>query len=396
MFPFGYFPLYEYAAISRNYAFGILFVVIFLALYPRRKKHYFLLAIVLFFMAQTNAFGLLFSLCFGVILITEPFFDKEFSLQGVRSRWHIIPAIVVFILGVYFSLMQIKSPAVGLNTLADVKFEPFLSALSFETIWESYMPVPNFSYHFWNTNLVGSGVMRSFLSLILLASSFLVFLKKPMALFFYSIGTLGALAIMYQYHAFQFVRHSGHLFFFFVAALWLSHFTPSAKFKLKVMQGCADFGTRIRKPLVITLFVLQVIAGISATAMDWMHPFSASKRVAQYIKQQNLSKLYMVGDLAEPASAVCGHLRGQMYYPRRKQYGSYINYDEPDKRIRTHQVMQKALNICRQRKEDILLILNWQPREYEYPIKKLKDFTNSIVKDEQYYLYLLKYAADRN
>ncbi|NOY57734.1 MAG: hypothetical protein GXO75_02215 [Calditrichaeota bacterium] len=393
LFVFGYFPLYEYAVISRNYAFGILFVVIFMALYPRRKQHYFLLAIVLFLMAQTNAFGLLFSICFAVILIAEPLFDGTFSMLTVRNRWLIIPAIIVFILAVFFSLLQIKSPAVGLNTLAEIKFKPFVLALSFETIWKSYVPISDFSSHFWNTNLIGSGVVRSFLSLVLLAGAVAMFLKKPMVLFFYVIGTLGALAIIYQYHVFKYVRHFGHLFIFFIVALWLSYSWPERKLKSRLLQRLADFGTRIYKPFVVIILLLQVVAGLSAGALDWMHPFSASRQTARYIRQRNLNGLSMVGDLAEPASAVCGYLGGKMYYPRRKQYGSYIIYNEPDKNIRTRQVMQKALSISKQRKEDILLVLNWKPHEGEYPLKKLGDFTQSIVKDEQFHLYLLKYLS---
>ena len=393
LFVFGYFPFYEYAAISRNYAFGILFIVIFMALYPRRKQHYFLLAIVLFFMAQTNAFGLLFSICFAVILITEPLFDANFSMHTVRNRRLIIPALIVFILAVFFSLLQIKSPAVGLNSLAEIKFKPFVLALSFETIWKSYVPVSNFSYHFWNTNVIGSGVVRSFLAIVLLAGALAMFLKKPIVLFFYIIGTLGTLAIIYQYHAFKYVRHSGHLFFFFIIALWLAYYWPETKNKARLLQHFANFGTRIYKPFVVIILLLQVVAGVSAGVMDWMHPFSASQQTAQYIKQKNLDRLYMIGDLSEPASAVCGHLGGKMYYPRRKQYGSYIIYDEPNKNIRTRQVMQKALAVCEQRKEDILLVLNWQPHKGKYPLEELASFTQSIVRDEQFHLYLLKYLS---
>ena len=393
LFVFGYFPFYEYAAISRNYAFGILFIVIFMALYPWRKQHYFLLAIVLFFIAQTNAFGLLFSICFAVILVAEPFFDKNFSMHTLRDKWLIIPALVVFILAVFFSLLQIKSPAVGLNTLAEIKFEPFVLALSFETIWKSFVPISNFSCHFWNTNLIGSGVVRSILSLFLLAGALLMFLKKPLIFFFYVIGTLGTLAIVYQYHAFKYVRHSGHLFIFFVTAFWLSYYFPDAKFKSHGIQYLADIGGKIRMPLISVLLALQAFAGISATAMDWVLPFSAGKQAAQYIKQQNLNGLYMVGDLSEPASAVCGYLGGKMYYPRREQYGSFIIYNEPNSSIHTLQVMQKALAICKQRKQDILLVLNWQPHKGKYPLRELRDFTQSIVQDEQFHLYLLKYLS---
>ena len=53
--------------------------------------------------------------------------------------------------------------------------------------------------------------------------------------------------------------------------------------------------------------------------------------------------------------------------------------------------MEMAIDIAKERKEDILLVLNWDPHKGEYPIERIADFGKSIVRDERYHLYILKF-----
>ena len=48
LFAFGYFPLYEYATISRNYAMGVLFIFCFCSVFRTRTKNYLVLSCILF------------------------------------------------------------------------------------------------------------------------------------------------------------------------------------------------------------------------------------------------------------------------------------------------------------------------------------------------------------
>lgn len=77
LFTFGYLPFYEYLLISRNYAIGVLFVFAFCALYPTRKKNYFSLSLLLFLLANTNAYCLFISIALGTGLILEYSLQKK-------------------------------------------------------------------------------------------------------------------------------------------------------------------------------------------------------------------------------------------------------------------------------------------------------------------------------
>lgn len=71
LFCFGYFPLFEYGIISRNYSLGILFIFVFCAYFSSKHRNYILLALVLALLSLTNIFGLIFSLAFTSLLIVD-------------------------------------------------------------------------------------------------------------------------------------------------------------------------------------------------------------------------------------------------------------------------------------------------------------------------------------
>jgi hypothetical protein len=54
LFSFGYFPLYEYAVISRSYALGVLLLFIACALYKNRLNNYILIGVVLALLANVT------------------------------------------------------------------------------------------------------------------------------------------------------------------------------------------------------------------------------------------------------------------------------------------------------------------------------------------------------
>jgi hypothetical protein len=62
LFPFGYFPLYEYGIISRHYVIGVVLIFAFCALYGRRSHNTLLLGSILALLANANAYASLISI----------------------------------------------------------------------------------------------------------------------------------------------------------------------------------------------------------------------------------------------------------------------------------------------------------------------------------------------
>ena len=391
LFTFGYFPLYEYATISRDYSLGVLFIFLFAALFPKRKQYYLPISLVLFFMAQTTAWGLLFAICFAFILLVESIIEQKNVFKSIVKKWSVIPAIFIFLAGVYVSLMQLRSPEVGLNNIYNLKVDPYLAGLTLETVWKSFVPIPKLTFEFWNSNFLGIGLLRLFFSFLILLFTGLIFLRKRLAFLFYVCGTVGVFAIMYQYHVFMYLRHSGHLFIVFIVSLWLENNFEETPIRNSFLQKVTALAEKNKKTYIISLLGLHLFAGISASLFDWKRPFTAAPEVATFIKEKKLDAMYMLGDLSEPASTVSGYLGGKMYYPRRSYYGSFIIYKDQDYSIKTRQVLSIGREISQQRKEDVLLVLNWQVNKNTEDVHQIAAFEKSIVADEKYYLHILKY-----
>ena len=136
--------------------------------------------------------------------------------------------------------------------------------------------------------------------------------------------------------------------------------------------------------------------GMFASCMDWFCPFSASKAAAKFIKANHPDNMLLAGDVSFTVSPISGYLDRKIYYVRGSRFGSYIIYDkESQADLNPQEVLKRVKKLVAQRKKDALLILNYELETVPAFLVELKEFTNSIVEDENYYLYLLKYDRDR-
>ncbi len=92
---FGYFFLYEWGTVSRNYALGVLFSFAFCAYFPKRDKGYIGLAVILFLATQSNLCAAVLAAGLSWLLILEAWTDAEVRAR-IRVR-KIDAAISIFL-----------------------------------------------------------------------------------------------------------------------------------------------------------------------------------------------------------------------------------------------------------------------------------------------------------
>ena len=135
-----------------------------------------------------------------------------------------------------------------------------------------------------------------------------------------------------------------------------------------------------------------MLAGIGACSIDLLYPFSASKNAAIFIKENQLDNTEIIGHIDYAITPLAVYLDRKIYYPGGDRYGSFIVFDK--KRlvdISEPQLLAKADELVLENKKDVLIILNRSLKTKADSVVKLKEFTESIVDDEKYYLYLMKY-----
>ena len=388
LFSFGYFPLYEYGTISRNYAFGILFIFGFCAAFRARFKNYLIPFLFLFMLTQTSVYGLIIAISCGSILFFEIIAQGSLLKSPTTLKVQIVAGLSIFILGISSSIFQLIPPtdsgiAVGWTT-------HFKTWLTLSTIWMSYIPIPDFSYHFWNTNILSSIRLKAFLGCILLGLSIMLLSKKPMALLLYLVGSFGLLAFIYVIF-FGFLRHHGHLFILFIASLWISNYYPDQKCEWSFVNNFNSSLSRYKNRIIVLILSANLIAGIFASCVDWVYPFSASKEVAKFITDKGMKNMLMLGHSDTVASGVAGHLNRPIYYPNSDRVGSFIIFDQKRKPMKSDEILEKAKNLMAKKKQDLLLILSYRLNEVPHSVVMVKEFNAGIVADEKYCLYFMSY-----
>jgi len=104
---FSYYCLFEYNIISRNYGISLLFVVLVLYVYSINKRALLTLAVLLFLLANTHLFSLLFSAAFALMYVV---FNR--SLLAQISRRKVMAAACILLAGWLIAAWSI-APAGG-------------------------------------------------------------------------------------------------------------------------------------------------------------------------------------------------------------------------------------------------------------------------------------------
>jgi hypothetical protein len=421
LFSFGYFPFYEYSILSRNYSIGILFIFLFCACFRTRIKSHLILSIILFFMANTNVYALMIAISFGLTLIVDFISDKELLKTFSRRMLDLTFSFTIFIFGIVASVWQLNQHQ---DSTLSIWFDwsklhsfSWIKMTLCASIWKSYVPVPSFlTFDSWNSNALietqfSIGSIRvdgmdcaGFLSLALLLFSVFLLVRKPIALLFYILGTFGILLFTYLIYL-GVMRHLGHLFVVFIVSLWISsHYKDSELFTRKIKDLTKLFDKYHNRFIILILFA-NLVAGIHAFTIDLYYPFSASKEVVIYLKDQNLENSFIVGNPDYSALLISALLNKKIYYLETDSLGSSIIRNSKRKKVEFSDLPGELLELTNKIDVDMLLILNYElqikkddemePLKFawlspEVSISQMKKFNQSIVPEENYYLYSIK------
>lgn len=409
LFPFGYFPFFEYAVISRSYALGVLLIFSFCALYVKSTKNYLALSGVLFLLSNTSLYGLIIAVALSFALLLQAVTDKS-SVRLSGQRLKLGGGLLMVAIGVGVSLVQIIPPSSGaVAAERDVVTGAFDRGLSLtpdnrnqairalKTIWSSYVPVPQLSTNrFWNTNFLSSsddpiprraGIV---FSLGLIALVLLLFAPRPPIFFAYLTGT-GAILLFISAVNFGALRHHGHLFILFIACLWISASEPPSNWLGTKINNAGGMLRNNQSRFVTTLLCFHLAAGVFAFSVDFFKPFSASKAAAEFIEQHQLSNMLIVSRPDFISTPLSVYLGRKIYRLESDDAGTFIVWTNKRRSLKLETAFDKLSTIVETEKSDVLFVSNVAVKDIPTSLRvsELATFTEAIVSDETYYLYLV-------
>ena len=408
LFSFGYFPLYEYAVISRSYGLGILLIFIACVLYKKRQSNYILLGIILALLANVTIYGAIISLAIAGILLLDYFFHQQ---KNDKEALKLLAGLSVFLAGFVLSMYQIwpekdnTFPTPYATQLFELPRWAFVASKFFTT----YFYVPDIQPYFWNTNIFANPPFPAsslafwvFMPCIIFLLGLISFLKKPLVLLLYAGATLCLISV-YYYTAMAHSRYCGHLLIVLIICYWLAEYYPEKKYNNAVFSALSGLGKKINKPLLAIILLFNFAGVIVAYAMDFQYKFSPSKDAAEYIRQNKLDTLPMAGMTDFTASPLSTYLNKKIYYPQMKDFGSFVIWNKKRSQMTFRQMVDNIDSFMRQGRTKILLTTDMAPQITKdgknfIPLEQgmitndlqlilLKTFDGGIVNDEKYYIY---------
>jgi len=368
LFAGGYFPLFEYALISRGYGLGVLLAFAFCAVFQARHRRPVLLGALLFLLANTTVYGLIIALCLGALVLLDALGNGRSGEPGPAGRAGMVVVLALLALGVFLSVLQILPEPDNSFTgrsFFSLAWDPRRFRAVISTVLASYFPIPEpAAFHFWETvwlqRLLG---MRgaAIASGALLLAALLTFVRSPPVLAFWAAASSGLLGL-YYYTSMIHQRYSGHLFVVFVLSSWLAARLPRTTYRRPALARLAALGDRIRTPLLYLLLLANLAGGVVAFAKDWRLPFSGSAEAARFLKQQGLDGLPIVGATDFMVSPLAGLLTRDIYYPERGEWGSFVIWDARRNPSLSYADVWKALRrVLDETGGDVLLVLHDPP-----------------------------------
>lgn len=394
LFVFGYFPLYEYAAISRNYGIGMFLLFCFCAACGATRKNLFILSLILFLFSMVNAYTFIITICLLAALGFKAATNPDTRAVLIRRKWTILLCTAIVVLGLAVS-GAVMYPKTGCPwkekwiTTIDTEWLMLTAA----TVWKGLIPIPKLTLCYWDTNIILHIPLQDIMGLALLCFLLLSTANNRTVFVFFYLSVGAMLVFEYVFYL-GFLRHAGHFFIVAIVCIWLEKVWGEDKpIKLGFISGLSRLCARGRQWLIVILLVVHFAMGIFASVMEWRYPFSHGKNAARYIRERGLDKLPMVGYMDYVASTVACYLDRQFYYPNSDTFGTFVVFDGKRKTsMGADEVLESARQLSERTRSDVLLVLYLEIGGAEGEVIELDKFVGNLQGDN-FYLYLMKYQG---
>jgi hypothetical protein len=271
--PFGYYFLFEYAILSRNYAIGVLLgCLLCVLLGSKDRERTFLYYLFLFLMSNTH---LLAAVLAGCLHLAVLFRMRQRGGTAGSVAGHVVLGLLALLPSAYF-IFPPGDSALNVESWR-ARWTPEQVRAFAQAPLRSFVPVPAWWTHgFWNTQVLLEARTRfSFLrlvnpliALLVLSGATWTLWRHTASLLLFTANLGLSFVIAATVLPMTAARYSGFLYVAFVLALWLA---------------CAEglLLNRAKAMFLRALFALQVVGGLFAAWSDVRLPFANLFRIVE-------------------------------------------------------------------------------------------------------------------
>jgi hypothetical protein len=378
LFALGYFPFYEYAVISRHYAAGALLVWL-ACVAARSRRPAIALGAVLGLLCQTTVYGYILALPLAGGWLLDRWLRRRELAPLPRAE--AAAGLALGLAGAVAGLVQLRPlPGTVFASRWHFGWDPARAGEVLRMPWRVFVPLPRPELHFWNTNLLDAWpVLQTLVGPLTLALAATLLWRRKVALATFCLGAAGVLAFGYIKYV-GVLRHQGHLWLLFAAALWLGG-----------VQEFQEDRRSWRARIFLVLLMVHCGAAAFASWMDLRHPFSNGTATAELIRAQGLDRYPLFGHREPPAATVSLFLGRPLYSPSRRLFVTHPDWGPEQRDLSEHEVRCAARALARREGGDIVLVMNWELPPWE-ELAPAGSRLGAIVATEDYHLYRLPHG----
>ncbi len=381
---FGYYFLFEYAIIARNYAVSIFLLFLIATLYSKRFEKPILFAFLFFLLENCNIYMTIVASGIGLIYLIEIVEQKNFKPR-------ILLGLAIMIIGAIACMLQLIP--------TDERQASPTNTGMFHMINSMALPV-SLAFSF----LPGVIGKRAIWSLFFIPVGFFVFFRiKKLFIFFTWVILILSFIFTFVYMTGH--RHAGFLLLTIVFALWIKpHYETIPKpenIYNSLSEYCFSFIKEPEKLFQIMLtisFLVSLRYSYQESVKDILYSYSNVKEVSEYIMANGYDsdKYIIATHNPDRGKAILYYLKNKktLYYPALESFGSHMWWTKKNSEAGPMD-LDDVVNATREKfkgQNDILFLSDTELREDKdrYELIYITKSRVEFVKDENFFLYKLK------
>ena len=382
----GYFFVFEYTVLARMYGLMLLLFVVYLWWRTTRPSKPVVAAALLGLMSSTDNIGMILA---GALII-EYAYTAYLQRKTVPlfSRRQALLAALTYAAIAGFAVWSAK-PASDISWRTTGK--PFAHATDMSHLYDAflrYTVMPFFpvqsprSHLFWNPTPHRAGLAYAGVVVVVLAMLYLSFRYRHGLLLMIGVTIVAGTALSHFIYAGS-ERHYGVVFLAFLAGAWIVR--------------AESLSEHLAWP-IYTLLAISALSSVWAVVGSWERPFSCDKATADWIVQNHLESMPLVGDQDTSVMGVAQYLHRSMYMIECSCEDTYLLYTTRRDNYKEAWEPRRVLEAAHYYHDEPILFVKvrkMQPEERQqlqtegFQIEPLAEFTGAEELYENFYLYRL-------
>jgi len=391
LFAFGYYPLYEYGTILRDYSVIGALSIICCALLNSARWRPLAFSIAVALLMQTNPFGLALACALGATFVFDSWQKERLGPELLGN----LPAIsggVLVVCSFFAALITMIPPPevaeviLGQPLRQDSHFVRLIESLPFPI--RGWLPIPMFGM--WNSQILDPWPsLQIFLTFGFIAVVVAILWRSKTALFLFVIGMLGLGAVLCHL-PWTALRYHGPYFLLLVFAYWTLRSAPERGRDVAPEAAPARWLRRRASAIMTGLLTVHVVVSAMFLLQEQVIPFSGSRDAAEIIRKSAPQDAPIIGDPDYLMISLSGYLGREVFVASRKEYGSFIKADKKRRWVvlSPEELSQVVSDQLQQHRRDLVLVTGY---EIGMPpqMGKLLGATRGVT-GENYFVYLVK------